>query len=135
MVHIYLQLDIKGVLKLYFGCFAGALQHNYGDFRGVDGANATAGIFATYPTEGISTGTGLLDQIVGTALLLFCIRAITDEYNMKVPSYMVPIAVGFVVLNIGICFGYNCGYAINPARDLGPRLLTAVVGYGAEVFS
>ena len=118
---------------MYF--FAGALQQNYGDYRGVVGVNATAGIFATYPTEGISTGTGLLDQIVGTGLLLFCIRAITDEYNMKVPSHMVPIAVGFVVLNIGICFGYNCGYAINPARDLGPRLLTAVVGYGAEVFS
>ncbi len=37
--------------------------------------------------------------------------------------------VGLLILGIGICFGSNCGYAINPARDFGPRLLTFVVGY------
>ena len=54
-------------------------------------------------------------------LLLLCVSAITDSRNMSVSKGLVPLYVGFVVLNIGMCFGYNCGYAINPARDLGPR--------------
>jgi MIP family channel proteins len=81
----------------------------------------TAGIWATYPAEYLSHQGGLADQIVGTGLLLLCICAITDARNMSVPKSLVPLYVGFVVLNIGVCFGYNCGYAINPARDLGPR--------------
>lgn len=35
---------------------------------------------------------------------------------------------------IGAAFGYNCGYAINPARDLSPRLLTFIAGWGPQVF-
>jgi glycerol uptake facilitator protein len=60
-------------------------------------------------------------QIVGTALLLFCVRAISDRKNMTVPNYLSPILVGLVVLGIGVSFGYNAGYAINPARDFAPR--------------
>ena len=52
---------------------------------------------------------------------MLCVCAITDKRNMSVSQGLVPLYVGFVVLNIGMCFGYNCGYAINPARDLGPR--------------
>ncbi len=47
---------------------------------------------------------------------------------------MTPILVGATVLVIGIAFGFNAGYAINPARDLGPRLFTFVAGWGSEVF-
>jgi glycerol uptake facilitator-like aquaporin len=39
------------------------------------------------------------------------------------------------VVAIGVAFGFNAGYAINPARDLGPRLFTAMAGWGAGVFS
>ncbi len=53
---------------------------------------------------------------------------------MKVPGYLVPVLVGLVVLNIGIAFGYNCGYAINPARDFAPRLFTLMAGFGTETF-
>lgn len=122
-----------------YGLYYDALINIFGDERlitGVNGTvNGTAGIFATYPTVGISTATGLFDQIVGTALLLFCVRAITDEKNMNVPTHLRPLSIGFVVLNIGICFGYNCGYAINPARDFAPRLFSFFAGYGTEVFS
>ena len=50
------------------------------------------------------------------------------------PAYDLPIAVGLLVVVIGASMGMNAGYAINPARDLGPRLFTFVAGWGAEVF-
>ena len=39
------------------------------------------------------------------------------------------------MLLIGATFGFNAGYAINPARDFGPRLFTALAGWGGEVFT
>ncbi|CAH1797305.1 unnamed protein product [Owenia fusiformis] len=100
------------------------------------GANATAGIFSTFPKEYVSTWTGLGDQIVGTALLVGCIQAITDKNNFSPSDRGIKaISIGFVVLAIGLSLGHNCGYAINPARDLGPRILTSIAGWGVSPFS
>lgn len=93
----------------------------------------TAGIFATYPQPYLSTFGALVDQIVGTALLLFVIRAIGDARN-NAAGILGPVVVGFLVMLIGMAFGLNAGYAINPARDFGPRLFTALAGWGFEVF-
>jgi glycerol uptake facilitator-like aquaporin len=71
---------------------------------------------------------------VGTALLLLCIFALTDAQNRSPAANLAPLLIGSVVLVIGMTFGYNSGYAINPARDLGPRLFTFLAGWGAEVF-
>jgi MIP family channel proteins len=102
---------------------------------GLGSQPATAGIFATYPAPHLSTVPGgLIDQIVGTALLVACIFGITDAKNIGAPSYLAPLCVGALVVLIGMTFGFNCGYAINPARDLGPRLFTAVGGWGKAVF-
>ena len=60
--------------------------------------------------------------------------AVTDDRNISPPKGMVPLLVGFIVTSIGLSFGYNCGYAINPARDLGPRLFTLMGGYGDDPF-
>ena len=95
----------------------------------------TAGIWATYPQPYLSpVPGGLIDQIVGTALLVMCIFALNDPRNRAPVAYLTPLLVGAVVLAIGIAFGFNCGYAINPARDLGPRLFTCLAGWGSEVF-
>jgi len=48
---------------------------------------------------------------------------------------MIPFFVGLTILAIGICFGFNCGYAINPARDLAPRIFTMISGWGFDVFT
>ena len=114
--------------------FVDALKNYTNGNLDVFGPNATAGIYSTYPTDGISQENGFADQVFGTFLLLLCVRGITDNNNAKVPGYLAPFLVGLVVLNIGIAFGYNCGYAINPARDLSPRLFTLICGYGTEVF-
>ena len=73
--------------------------------------------------------------MVSTALLVGCVFAIIDKNNNSPDQGVVPVIIGLVVFIIGATFGYNCGYAINPARDLGPRLFTAVAGWGFEVFT
>jgi MIP family channel proteins len=106
-----------------------------GGVRQVTGAQATAGIWATYPQPFLSTFPGgFIDQVVGTALLVGIIFGITDPRNAAPPSGLVPVLVGLLVVVIGATFGFNSGYAINPARDLGPRMFTALAGWGADVF-
>ncbi|KAG7498187.1 aquaporin-3-like [Solea senegalensis] len=100
----------------------------------VVGENATAGIFATYPSKHLTLVNGFFDQLIGTAALIVCILAIVDPHNNPVPRGLEAFTVGFVVLVIGLSMGFNSGYAINPARDLGPRLFTALAGWGGDVF-
>ncbi|HEY7510553.1 MAG TPA: MIP family channel protein [Vicinamibacteria bacterium] len=111
-----------------------AFDHYDGGVRQVAGAQATAGIFATYPQPFLSIPGGLVDQIVGTALLILVIFALTDRQNLAPESTLTPVLVGALVVVIGMTFGFNAGYAINPARDFGPRLFTALFGWGGEVF-
>jgi len=106
-----------------------------GGIRAISGQLGTAGIFATYPGAHLSTAGGLIDQIVGTALLMIVISAIGDVRNMPPSGNLGPLFVGLLVIAIGMAFGFNAGYAINPARDLGPRLFTAVAGWGGGVFT
>ena len=73
-------------------------------------------------------------QIFGTALLLICVLAIVDPRNLNPSPGVRAISIGLCVVVIGMTFGFNCGYAINPARDLGPRIFTAVAGWGNTPF-
>lgn len=60
--------------------------------------------------------------------------AVTDRFNLPVGSNMGPFIVGMVVMAIGISFGANAGYAINPARDFGPRMFALVAGWKKIAF-
>ncbi|MCI4064391.1 aquaporin family protein [Micromonospora sp. R77] len=94
---------------------------------------ATQGIFSTLPGNGalnVGLGTALLDQVVGTAILLFLIMAVTDPRNNAPVAWLAPFIVGLIVVAIGMAWGTNAGYAINPARDFGPRLASFLTGYG-----
>jgi MIP family channel proteins len=103
--------------------------------RQVIGPQGTAGIWATYPQPFLSVFPGgFIDQVVGTALLVGVIFAITDSRNSPAPAGLAPVVVGLLVVLIGATFGFNSGYAINPARDFGPRLFTFTAGWGADVF-
>ncbi|HET7746448.1 MAG TPA: aquaporin, partial [Vicinamibacteria bacterium] len=77
---------------------------------------------------------GMVDQVFGTALLVAAVFAITDGKNLAPTGNLAPVVIGLLVVVIGMSFGLNAGYAINPARDFGPRLFTAVAGWGPEVF-
>jgi len=112
-----------------------ALDAFDGGVRMVGGDLGTAGIWATYPKEYLSTFPGgFIDQVVGTALLVALVFAISDERNMAPQANLAPLFVGAAVFLIGMTFGLNSGYAINPARDFGPRLFTFLAGWGSEVF-
>lgn len=73
-------------------------------------------------------------QVVGTGMLVLCILAIIDGGNIGAPKGVEPLAIGLIIMAIGVSMGLNCGYPLNPARDLGPRLFTAVAGWGMDVF-
>lgn len=96
----------------------------------------TFAIFATFPAKyfGTSPWGPLLDQIVGTALLVGIIAAIIDNRNTAPGANLGGYIIGLVVVGIGMSFGVNAGYAINPARDLGPRLWTAIEGWNPLAF-
>jgi MIP family channel proteins len=106
-----------------------------GGTRQVLGDLGTAGIFATYPQPHLSIAGGVVDQVVGTALLMAGVLAVTDQRNQAPPAWLGAPLIGALVVAIGVAFGFNAGYAINPARDLGPRLFTAIAGWGSGVFS
>jgi glycerol uptake facilitator protein len=93
------------------------------------GLTHTAGVFTTFPAFPQIPFAGLLDQTIGTALLLLLIFAVTDERNQPPGANMNPLMIGLIVVAIGMAFGGMHGYAINPARDFGPRLFTAVAGF------
>jgi glycerol uptake facilitator protein len=100
--------------------------------RGSGTALATYSIFATFPAKYFGGGVGgpLIDQIVGTAFLLIFVVALIDLRNTAVGSNLAPLAIGLAVAAIGMSYGPNAGYAINPARDFGPRLFAWVAGWG-----
>ncbi|XP_041843450.1 aquaporin-10a [Melanotaenia boesemani] len=112
-----------------------AIMEFSGGVLTVYGPNETASIFATYPTEYLTLEGSFLDQVVGTGMLLLCILGLDEERNTPAPSQLIPAIVAVIVLGISMSMSANCGAAINPARDLGPRLFTLTAGWGTEVFT
>jgi glycerol uptake facilitator protein len=92
----------------------------------------TQGVFSTLPGNGelpVGQWGGLRDQVIGTAILLFVILALTDLRNSPPAANLAPVVIGLLVVAIGMAWGTNAGYAINPARDFGPRLASFLTGY------
>ncbi len=109
--------------------------------RGSTASAADAGVFFTSPGNvsnaagtvliNVGVGSAVFDQILGTALLVFLIFAIVDVRNAPPQANLAPFIIGLIVVVIGMSFGADAGYAINPARDLGPRLFAWVAGWGS----
>ncbi|MET8382423.1 MIP/aquaporin family protein [Streptosporangium canum] len=93
----------------------------------------TQGVFSTLPGNGtlpVGTWGAFRDQVIGTAILLLLILAVSDVRNSPPAANLAPFVVGLIVVAIGMAWGTNAGYAINPARDFGPRLASFLTGYG-----
>jgi glycerol uptake facilitator protein len=91
-------------------------------------------IFSTLPGNGalpVGTWGAFRDQIIGTAILLFLILAVTDLRSTPPGANLAPFIIGLIVVAIGFAWGTDAGYAINPARDFGPRLASFLTGYGS----
>lgn len=103
---------------------------------------AKLGVFSTIPAIR-SPAANLVTEAIGTAVLLFGILALGDQAQMlKQPGDLdltvvysgaiYPLLVGLLVTAIGLSLGGPTGYAINPARDFGPRLAHAVLPIAAK---
>jgi glycerol uptake facilitator protein len=109
----------------------GSFEHVEHITRGTSDSIGTYSIFATFPAAYFTSWFGpFMDQVIGTALLVACIFAVIDEYNAPAKANLAPFIIGLIVVAIGMSFGVNAGYAINPARDLGPRLFAWAQGWG-----
>jgi aquaglyceroporin related protein, other eukaryote len=130
------------------GCFCGAavIYGNYksaidayeggASIRTVPGFSetATAGVFCTYPQPFMTKTGQVFSEIVSSTVLVFVIFALKDDANLGAGT-LVPLGLFFLIFGIGATLGWETGYAINLARDFGPRLFTYFVGYGHEVWS
>ncbi|KAH0007741.1 aquaporin-like protein, partial [Aureobasidium melanogenum] len=93
----------------------------------------SAGIFATYPASHFgSNWEAAVTEFLGSSLLAFGASAVADAKNeaLKAPQFM----MFALMVAIGASMGWQTGYAVNPARDFGPRAFSAII-YGREVFS
>ncbi|KAI0042138.1 aquaporin [Auriscalpium vulgare] len=111
--------------------------HAINIYEGGDGVRTlkTGALFSTYSAAYMPAANCFFDEFLGAFILMLVVFAVSDKRNGPPPPGLVPLVIFIVILGIGAAFGMQTGYAINPARDLGPRLMTAMVGYGRQVFN
>jgi len=112
-----------------------AMDAANGVVRATTGVGATAGIFTTFPASHVSTAHAFFDEVLTTASLLMCVFAIGDNKNLAPKGNIGPLLVGGLVALLILGFAGVSGVAMNPARDLAPRVMTYLAGWGPEVFT
>ena len=128
------------IIAQFLGAFVGAilvwlayLPH----WRHTEDAGLKLGVFCTAPAYR-NTAANIITEVIGTAMLLFGVlgivanaQQIQQAANVDLSSVftfgLAPLLVGLLVLGIGLSLGGPTGYAINPARDLSPRIAHAVL--------
>ncbi|MEY4902367.1 MAG: hypothetical protein RLZZ292_182 [Bacteroidota bacterium] len=130
----------KFIAAQMLGAIAGAslvwLQHkdHYAQMNAEDGGDILA-TFSTGPAIR-NTVSNLISEIIGTFVLVYVILCMPSPEHGLGAVGAIPVA--FLVLGVGLCLGGTTGYAINPARDLGPRIahfLLPIAGKGSSDWS
>ncbi|KAG6908265.1 hypothetical protein DXG01_005530 [Tephrocybe rancida] len=123
---------IVGAAIIYANYF-----HAIDIFEGGSGVRTlkTAGLFGTFAADYMTNVSAFFSEFFVTAILVLVILAVTDKGNSPAPAGLVPLALFITFVGITAALGINTSFGINPARDLGPRLLTSMVGYGKAVYT
>ncbi|TIC12673.1 aquaporin [Wallemia mellicola] len=123
------------------GCFAGGLIVYAMYYQALDvfdpnksvSQSGTAGLFVTMPATSLShVGLCVFQEIIASAVLSIAILALGDRDNTPPGAGLGALVIAFVIMAIGTSLGALSGYAMNPARDLGPRIALSCVGYNAR---
>ena len=112
----------------FIGAFIGAVivyLHSLPHWAETDDPGLKLAVFSTGPAIR-NTGSNLVSEIIGTFVLVFGVLAIAAN-SAPGDTGLTPLLIGFLVFGIGLSLGGPTGYAINPARDLGPRIAHAVL--------
>lgn len=104
--------------------------HYLPHWKATDDPAAKLGVFSTYPSIPHTFG-NMISEVIGTFVLVLGILAIgANEFTKGLN----PLIVGFLIVAIGISLGGTTGYAINPARDLKPRIAHAFLPIPKKAF-
>ncbi|MGO2257965.1 MAG: MIP/aquaporin family protein [Hafnia alvei] len=122
------------VYGLYHNLFVDFEQANH-IVRGSVASLDQAGVFSTYPNPHISVGQAFLVETVITAILMCLILALTDDGNGIQRGPLAPLLIGILIAVIGASMGPLTGFALNPARDFGPKIFAYVAGWGEVAFT
>ncbi|CAG8975495.1 hypothetical protein HYALB_00004814 [Hymenoscyphus albidus] len=97
--------------------------------------SGTLSAFITYPRQTHITGAlGFGTEFLSTSFLAIAVLAMGDDTNAPPGAGMSAFIIGLTITILSMAFSFNTGAAMNPARDLGPRLAVLALGYGKSVF-
>jgi glycerol uptake facilitator protein len=125
--------DWGDVPKYFAGEFCGAFigatlvyLAYFNHWRSTEDPGLKLAVFCTAPAIR-TTVANIITEVIGTFMLVFGVLAIVANQPTAAFAALTPLLVGFLVLAIGLSLGGPTGYAINPARDLGPRIMHAIL--------
>jgi len=103
--------------------------------RGTAPSILTSKVFCTFRADWVPDNLfAFMVEVILTATLMFAIMVLIDGANKTLPAAnMWPLILGLFIVVIGLSAGNITGYAMNPARDFGPRLFAALAGWGSVV--
>jgi glycerol uptake facilitator protein len=113
----------------FIGAFIGATLvtiHYWDHFKQTEDKGLKLAVYSTGPNIR-NYGLNLVSEIIGTFVLVFVILAFGTNGSMASVGALGALPVALLVLVIGLSLGGTTGYAINPARDLGPRIIHAIL--------
>ena len=122
------------VYGLYYNLFFDFEQTHHivrGSVESVD----LAGTFSTYPNPHINFVQAFAVEMVITAILMGLILALTDDGNGVPRGPLAPLLIGLLIAVIGASMGPLTGFAMNPARDFGPKVFAWLAGWGNVAFT
>ncbi|KAK9453196.1 aquaporin-like protein [Dipodascopsis uninucleata] len=125
-----------------WGVYRTSINEFDGGHRALSGDFKTGNIFCTYPQSYLDFPAKFMSEVSATAVLLISVNAIScqtsSHLNYKLPvewQLVRAMSLALMLWSIGCSLGWQTGYAINPARDFAPRMVSYMAGYGRGVFT